>query len=179
MLCGWDWGFRSEVHHYSLKSVFDLAPPRLGVMCEALFWLHLLCFAAYRYRFWKFKQAVPEDSGWFYNRAERERDGAPLRLPLLFWKLGKARVGTREREGREECLSSWSSSHVLNSCAAGQPWVQKCVNKCTSVSFILCQTHGGYTVVGNNVDWISLHTIWKICWLSDIFFQLHTQLLTY
>lgn len=40
----------------------------------ALLWLHLLCFAPYRYKFWfwKFKRAVPEEDDWLYNRAERQ-----------------------------------------------------------------------------------------------------------
>lgn len=121
-------------------------------MCATLLWQHLLCFAAHRYKFWfwKFKDAVPEEAGWFYNRAERE--GLPLRVPLLFWKLRRTRLERRTRE-REECLTSWSSSHLLNSCAAQRASVHKCVNKPMHVSLISCQTQGQYIVIEENVGW--------------------------
>lgn len=125
-------GFHPEIHHYSLWGAFDLAPSRLGLMCTTLFWQHLLCFAAYRYKFWfwEFKHALPEEDGGILQQSKGR---APRwEFPRFSENWGRRGwIGGRERV---ECLSSWSSSQLLNSCAAGQAWVQKCVKK----SICLC-----------------------------------------
>lgn len=162
MLCGWDWRFHPEIHHYSLRGAFDLAPPRLGLMCATLLWPHLLCFAANRYKFWfwKFKQAVPEEDGWFYNRAERER--APRwELPCFSENWGRRGWKGGTREG-EECLSSWSSSHLLSSCAAG--WAtssQACEQVYVCVIHLMSNTWRIYSR-WEECGLISQHTIWKL-----------------
>lgn len=131
--------FVEKIGGFTLRSiitprgeVFDLAPPCLGLMCATLLWPHLLCFAAASLQILILKVQTSSPRRRTADSTAEQRESALLRLPLLLWKLGKM----REEGGKKGMLGSWSSSHLLNSCAARWAKVQRHLNICMSVWFI-------------------------------------------
>lgn len=144
--------FHPEIHHYSLWVVFDLAPSRLGLMCTTLFWQHLLCFAAYRYKFWfgEFKHALPEEDG---GSLQQSREGGhPAESSPAFLKTGEDEGGLVDKRGR----NAWVVDHPPNFWTAVQQdrlefkSVWRSLYVC--VVHLMSNTRRMYSI-GKNVDW--------------------------
>lgn len=95
----------------------------------------------YKFWFWKFKQAVPEEDGCFYNRAEREI--AALRLNFLKTREDE---GERGGLGRQRARNVWVVDHPpIFSTAVQQDGPEFTSLKCMSVSFhLMSNTWGIY-----------------------------------
>ncbi len=126
------------------------------------------------------KQSLRRTAG---STTEQRKRGLPAESSPAFLKTGEDECGRgeleRERE-RERERNVWVVDHLPIFSAAVQqdgPQVHKRVNKYMSVSFISCQTHGEYIVVRKNAGWC--HSKQSERWFLYIFFQLHTQSLTY
>lgn len=95
-------GFALRFNITPRRGAFDLSPRRLGLMCAALLWLHLLCFVSLQILILKVQTRSPR-GGRQSRECEHPTDASPVGR-LLFEKPRKMEKADR----------------LLNICAAGR-----------------------------------------------------------